>query len=236
MNEQEAIEVLSDFNKQVSAKADGAYQSTIGEMACKVAIKAMEQVQQYRAIGTVEQCRAAVEKQSHRDNLANMILQVYYRFKEVSAYVLLDKFDFDKDMLTRVEQTMDAYIISYVDGEMSIEELKFYCEKEIGVSVEEISKRIPQSYKLKLAKELFSRSTRDPKEALRVINGVIQLYFALTLTALHSKEGLSSGQIGSFVDDFSEIINSLQRVKQTMLTQQDIHDVLKEECGYEIIK
>lgn len=42
MTEQEAIEILKDFNKQVSAKADGAYQSTIGEMACKVAISALE--------------------------------------------------------------------------------------------------------------------------------------------------------------------------------------------------
>ena len=62
MTEQEAIEVLSDFNKEVSAKADGAYQSTIGEMACTVAIKALEEIKQYRAIGTPEECRAAVEK------------------------------------------------------------------------------------------------------------------------------------------------------------------------------
>lgn len=63
MTEQEATEVLSDFNKQVSAKADGAYQSTIGEMACKVAIKALQEIQKYQAIGTVEECQEAREKQ-----------------------------------------------------------------------------------------------------------------------------------------------------------------------------
>ena len=42
------IEVLKDFDKQVTAKADGAYQSTIGKMACDTAIKALEEVQQYR--------------------------------------------------------------------------------------------------------------------------------------------------------------------------------------------
>lgn len=57
MTEQEAIEVLRDFDKQVHAKADGSYQSTIGEMACEVAIKAIEEVQQYQAIGTVEKVR-----------------------------------------------------------------------------------------------------------------------------------------------------------------------------------
>lgn len=55
MKMNEAIEVLSDFDKQVSAKADGAYQSTIGEMACKVAINALEEIQQYRKIGTVKE-------------------------------------------------------------------------------------------------------------------------------------------------------------------------------------
>lgn len=63
VNENEAIEVLKDFDKQVTAKADGAYQSTVGKMACDVAIKALEEVQQYRALGTLEECRAAREKQ-----------------------------------------------------------------------------------------------------------------------------------------------------------------------------
>lgn len=175
-------------------------------------------------------------KRNHRDNMAGMILQIYYRFKEVSAYVLRDKFDFGKKRLSRVEQTMDAYIISYVDGEVSIEDLKFYCKEKIEISVEEIAKQIPQSYKLRLAKEIFAKSIGNPREALRVINSVIQLYFALTLTALHAKEKFSRPQIRTFVDEFLGVINSLQRVKQTMLTQQDLHDVLKEECGYEIIK
>lgn len=54
MTEREAIEVLNNFDAQVSAKANGAYQSTIGELACKVAVMALAEIQQYRAIGTVE--------------------------------------------------------------------------------------------------------------------------------------------------------------------------------------
>ena len=47
MTENEAIEVLKDLDKQVSSKADGAYQSTIGEKACEVAVKALEEVQRW---------------------------------------------------------------------------------------------------------------------------------------------------------------------------------------------
>ena len=44
MTESEAIEVLKDFDKQVSVKADGAYQSTIGKKACDVAIRSLKKV------------------------------------------------------------------------------------------------------------------------------------------------------------------------------------------------
>ena len=44
MTENEAIEVLKDFGKQVSVKADGAYQSTIGKKACDVAIRSLKKV------------------------------------------------------------------------------------------------------------------------------------------------------------------------------------------------
>lgn len=57
MTEKEAIEILADFDLQVAAKADGAYQSTIGKMACDIAIQALEEIQQYREIGTVEELK-----------------------------------------------------------------------------------------------------------------------------------------------------------------------------------
>ena len=63
MTPEEAIEILGDFGKQAKAKADGAYQTNVGKMACDMAIEAIKEIQQYRKIGTVEECREAVEKQ-----------------------------------------------------------------------------------------------------------------------------------------------------------------------------
>ena len=56
MNEQKAIEQLDRLSGMLGA---------IGETEdyTEDAIKALEEIQQYRAIGTVEECRAAVEKQ-----------------------------------------------------------------------------------------------------------------------------------------------------------------------------
>lgn len=54
----EAIEILGDFGKQAKAKADGAYQTNVGKMACDMAISALKEIQQYREIGTVEEIKS----------------------------------------------------------------------------------------------------------------------------------------------------------------------------------
>lgn len=56
MTEQEAIEILSLDEKEKKLLKNLA-------PVYEVAIKALEEVEQYRAIGTPEECRAAVEKQ-----------------------------------------------------------------------------------------------------------------------------------------------------------------------------
>lgn len=60
MKENEAIQELeSRISQYGTCKADFDANEAI-----KTAIKALEEVQQYRAIGTPEECRAAVEKQT----------------------------------------------------------------------------------------------------------------------------------------------------------------------------
>lgn len=64
MTEQEAMEKL----KRTSVLWESATNTEMVE-AVKVAIKSMEEVQQYLAIGTVDECRAAVEKINYYQNL-----------------------------------------------------------------------------------------------------------------------------------------------------------------------
>ena len=60
MTESEAIARIRDH---FEVHNDGRPHPRLDE-AVNLAIKALEEVQQYRAIGTVEECRAAVEKQT----------------------------------------------------------------------------------------------------------------------------------------------------------------------------
>jgi len=60
MKENEASVIIG--NIPVNGK-DGCYSITEYQEAKTVAVQALEEIQQYRTIGTPEECRAAVEKQ-----------------------------------------------------------------------------------------------------------------------------------------------------------------------------
>lgn len=62
MTENKAIEAL-----QFDLEIGGEIHSQVLRDATDVAIQALEEVQQYRAIGTVDECREAVEKQTSKE-------------------------------------------------------------------------------------------------------------------------------------------------------------------------
>ena len=59
MTVQEAKEVIEDFDKCVTVKADGCYETIDYIKAKEIAIERMEEVEQYRALGTVEELKEA---------------------------------------------------------------------------------------------------------------------------------------------------------------------------------
>ena len=63
MKKNEASVIIG--NIPVNGK-DGCYSITEYQEAKTVAVQALEEIQQYRAIGTPEECRAAAEKQTAR--------------------------------------------------------------------------------------------------------------------------------------------------------------------------
>ena len=89
MTEQEAKDVLEAYMKCEKRKNNLVYEEkcnndcdncelcyekgTVGEHkeAVEMAIKALEEIKQYRTIGTPEECRAAVEKQKEKKPIRN---------------------------------------------------------------------------------------------------------------------------------------------------------------------
>lgn len=68
----------------VRKKSLGEYYSNLENckkeiQSCEVAVQALEEVQKYRAIGTPEECRAAVEKQTAKKGIREKIKKGYNR-------------------------------------------------------------------------------------------------------------------------------------------------------------
>lgn len=106
MKEQEVIEVLSDFNKQVSAKADGAYQSTIGEMACNMAIKALEEVQQYRNLGSIMELKVKLKELErwHSYHLAKNVKNPFAKMSTTICHNCDHKDEYIEELEAEIEQ------------------------------------------------------------------------------------------------------------------------------------
>lgn len=65
MTENEAI-------KDLKVQFELPFGSWISEKTLKVAIKALEEIQKYRAIGTVEECREAMERQREKNSMRHL--------------------------------------------------------------------------------------------------------------------------------------------------------------------
>lgn len=100
MTEKEAIEILRSMQNPKEDYADivGAPAFCIGfkfvypeseDYAIEEAIKALEEIQKYREIGTVEECKAAVEKQKPKKPKDG--LKINPVLDEKGAYVDADK-------------------------------------------------------------------------------------------------------------------------------------------------
>lgn len=92
MTENEAIEILRNNFPKTCKMVNGRYKGGFDDTECEfgkallASISALEESQQYRAIGTVEECREAREKQKPKipdiwgdgyDNEGNMIYDMY---------------------------------------------------------------------------------------------------------------------------------------------------------------
>lgn len=69
MNENEAIKILRNNFPKTCKMVDGRYKGGFDDTECEfgkallLSISALEEIQQYHSIGTVEECRKAREKQ-----------------------------------------------------------------------------------------------------------------------------------------------------------------------------
>lgn len=99
MAEQEAIAIIKKNYpkccKMVNGRYEGGFDDTDCELgqAFNIAIKALEEVQQYRAIGTPEECRAAMGRSNEKTRIIDGITECCgYDFGIDAFQIELSKF------------------------------------------------------------------------------------------------------------------------------------------------
>lgn len=132
MTENEAIKILKkDSCYECTRGTDSPFNCEYGACrvakATRVAIKALEEVQQYRAIGTPEECRAAVEKQIVEKELES----------HDEKYILKYCISLMQELVGKFEEWYE-----YVHGEEAIRELdeveRFYYRMSYFSIVQEL--------------------------------------------------------------------------------------------------
>lgn len=83
MNDNQAIKIIKEVSCREGCKPSICNDSCLhgeGECAFRRAVKALEEIQEYRKIGTPEECLAAVEKQTARKVTTNHSWTHYHFF------------------------------------------------------------------------------------------------------------------------------------------------------------
>lgn len=82
MTENEAIKAIQNDLEWHSKELKPTYKQCL-----RLAIQALEEIQQYRAIGTVEECRTAVERMKAMSTNENMItISLYFEVHDADLY------------------------------------------------------------------------------------------------------------------------------------------------------
>lgn len=171
--------------------------------------------------------------QNKRNERAEMTLQTYEHLREISMWVLHDKFGYGKKRLERVDVTIGKYLEQYEQGDLEANEIIYFASQKIGKDLDELVRSIPQNERMNLAGVTLPKNPRDMIPMLKSINGIMTTYFALMITALNTKMKMSVPQVKKFIDEVMYIINSLRR---GFLKIGDMSKTLRIETGYEIKK
>lgn len=169
--------------------------------------------------------------QDKKNKLADMTLRTYENLKEISMWVLHDKFGYGKKRLGRVETTINKYLEQYEQGMLGTDEVIYFASQKIGKNLDDIVKGIPQNERMSIARANIPKKSGDMILMLKSINGIMTVYFALMITALNTKMKMSVPQVKRFIDEVMYIINS---IKRGFLKIGDMSETLKIETGYEI--
>lgn len=172
------------------------------------------------------------EYQSRIKWMSKMSSRAYTNIKEISLWVLHDKFGFGIKRLNRVNEQVRSCVLKNDQAGIKVDHMILYCKKKMDIDIYVECKRIPRNTRYQIAGIEHPKNPRDMMDYTQAATLACSLAICMVCTELQEIEKFSKNQIRKFVDECIFLIN--EYMATGYICQNDIKVILRDEVKFDI--
>lgn len=172
------------------------------------------------------------EYQNRINRMSKMSSRAYTNIKEISLWVLHDKFGFGIKRLNRVNEQVRSCVLKNDQAGIKVDHMILYCKKKMDIDIYAECKRIPRNTRYQIAEMQHPRNPRDMYDYTQAATLACALAICMVCTELQEIEKFSKNQIRKFVGECIALINDY--IATGYITQDDVKQILKEEVKFDL--
>ena len=161
----------------------------------------------------------------------DMTNNVTYTLRNLTFFLLYDKFGFGKTRLRNFKKELEAYKDDYREGKINVMELGEKIKQRSGIDLHGHAVSIPTKEKCRLAGAEGIRAKEDIYLIANTVRGAYQAYMIAVLTTLKKRFQFTKKKMQDFMSLIDDHINSFCR---GYFADGDLIEVLEEEIGYKL--
>ena len=172
-----------------------------------------------------------IKEQAKRQSNTDLLIEESFKNIRLIAYQILNnKFGFGNKRITRVDNTIEKYLKSAAEGEMSTEQLQFYLKEKCDIDVKDEANMVPFRERFSLTN--YKINADSHQSAGMYLLASICNYFSLLGVCLKTQFKFSARQIREAYEHIRSYINTLSQYKRYELKIEDIAVSAWEEFKY----
>lgn len=172
------------------------------------------------------------EYQSRINWMSKMSSRAYTNIKEISLWVLHDKFGFGIKRLNRVNEQVRSCVLKNDQAGIKVDHMILYYKEKMDIDIYVECKSIPRNTRYQIAGIEHPKNTRDMMDYTQAATLSCALAICMVCTELQEIEKFSKNQIRKFVDECIFLIN--EYMATGYICQNDIKVILRDEVKFDI--
>ena len=147
---------------------------------------------------------------------------------EICLWILHDKFGFGEKRLKRVHDSINAYLVSNLNGDLQVDMLPEALQKmKTSCDVRAVAMKVPQRCRINMSKMKRVNNPNEFKTRIKIVTEALTLTYAMVCTELVTREKMSGAKIREFLDECTTFINDY--LDGGWVSQEDIRFQLEKE-------